>query len=159
MRYRGLGLVLVAVALTCAPAAALGAQVMYAAGGVGPTPVLEGRSGNRNVFGTVGYQGRGSLGGRVSGVETVSRLWLTADLTFQPAGTQRVWRPYALVGAGVVIDFSETDPVIAAGAGLRAQLQRSVFAFAEVRLHSVIGSPASGPHRILPITFGLGLGR
>lgn len=159
MRCTRLRFLVLTMCLACAPAAALGAQSLYAAAGVGPTPVLESRSGNRNWFGTIGYQGGEAVGGRLSGVETVSRLWLTADVTYQPAKAPSVWRPYALVGGGVAVDFSETDPVFAAGAGLRAQLHRSIFAFAEARFLTVLGSTESGPRRILPITIGLGLGK
>ena len=158
MRCTRIRFVLLTMCLACSPAA-LGAQSMYAAAGLGQTPVLESRSGNRNWFGTIGYQGREAMGGRISGVETVSRLWLTADVTYQPAKAPSVWRPYALLGAGVAVDFSETDPVLGAGAGLRAQLQRSIFAFAEARFLTVVGSTASGPRRIRPITVGLGLGK
>jgi hypothetical protein len=60
-------------ALPLAPATA---QTLYAGAGVGPTPVLEGAGGNRNWFGMVGYRDRHALGGRLSGAETASRLWL-----------------------------------------------------------------------------------
>jgi hypothetical protein len=159
MRSSRLGFVLLTVGLTCSPTAAFGAQALYAAAGVGPTPVLEGRSGNRNWFGTVGYQGRGALGARLSGSETASRLWLAADLVYQPGAALRALRPYALVGAGMVLDLSETDPLLTAGAGFRAQLQRLIFVFAEVRLYTIPGSPTAGPRTILPITVGLGLGK
>ena len=152
-------LVLLALVLAGLPPTALRAQMAYAALGVGPTPVLDGASGNRNWFGMAGFQGRGPVGGRVSGAETVSRLWLGVDLVYQPARALRPVRPYALVGAGMAIDFSETDPVLTAGAGVRAQLQPLVFLFAEVRMQTIVGSPTSGPDTILPITLGLGLGR
>ena len=135
------------------------AQALYTAAGLGPTPVLEGRSGNRNWFGMVGYQGAGTLGGRLSGSETLSRLWLSADLTVQPGARWRPVRPYLLVGAGVVLDLSESDPLLSAGAGMRGQLTRLVFGFLEVRLHAIPGSATTGPSTILPITLGIGLGR
>lgn len=135
------------------------AQVLYAGAGVGPTPVLDGRSGNRNWFGMIGYQGPRALGGRLSGSETVSRLWLSADLTYQPGAPVRVLRPYAFVGGGVVLDLSDTDPLLTVGAGLRARLERLIFMFVDVRLHAIPGSTNSGPSAILPITFGLGLGK
>jgi hypothetical protein len=135
------------------------AQVVYAAGGVGPTPVLDGRSGNRNWFGTVGYRGPRALGGRLSGSETVSRLWLSADLTVEPWARGRTVRPYLLVGGGVVVDLRESDPVFSAGGGVRARLTRLVFGFVEARVHAIPGSASSGPGAILPITLGIGLGR
>jgi len=131
-------------------------QSEYLAGGVGPTPVLEGGGGNRNWFGMAGYPGRG-IGFRIAGAETVSRLWLTADLTIQPR-TPRLVRPYALLGAGIAIDFGETDPVFNVGGGIRVQVERVVFLFGETRLQTAAGSAAGSPRTILPITFGLGIG-
>jgi hypothetical protein len=135
------------------------AQTLYAGAGVGPTPVLEGAGGNRNWFGMLGYQGAHSLGGRLSGTETASRLWLSADLVYQPGSAARSIRPYGLLGAGVAVDFSETNATLMTGVGLRAQLQRVIFVFVEARLLAIPGAPESGPRSILPITFGLGLGR
>ena len=152
-------LVLLALVLAGLPTSALGAQMAYAALGVGPTPVLDGASGNRNWFGMAGFQGRGPVGGRVSGAETASRLWLSVDVVYQPGPALRPLRPYALVGAGMAFDLSETDPVLTAGAGVRAQAGPLVFLFAEVRMQTIAGSPTSGPGTILPITFGLGVGR
>ena len=159
MRSSPRRLVLLALVLAGLPPSALRAQMAYAALGVGPTPVLDGASGNRNWFGMAGFQGRGPVGGRVSGAETASRLWLSADVVYQPGPALRPVRPYALVGAGMALDLSDTDPVLTAGAGVRAQLQPLLFLFAEIRMQTVVGSPISGPDTILPITFGLGLGR
>lgn len=151
-------ILLAVVALGFIPTRAAG-QAVYAAGGVGPTPVLDGRSGNRNWFGMVGYRGPHALGGRVSGSETVSRLWLSADLTFEPGARGRAVRPYLLAGAGVVVDLRESDPLLSAGGGVRGQLSQLVFAFLEVRVHAIPGSADAGPSGILPITLGIGLGR
>jgi hypothetical protein len=152
-------LVLLLLVLAGLPTSALGAQMAYAALGVGPTPVLDGASGNRNWSGMAGFQGRGPVGGRVSGAETASRLWLSVDVVYQPGRALRPVRPYALAGAGMAVDFGETDPVLTAGAGVRAQVQPLLFLFAEVRVQTIPGSPSSGPDTILPITFGLGVGR
>jgi hypothetical protein len=135
------------------------AQAIYAGGGVGPTPVLDGRSGNRNWFGMVGYRGPHALGGRLSGSETVSRLWLSGELTFEPWTSGRAVRPYLLAGAGMVVDLRETDPLLSAGAGVRGRLSRLGFAFLEARVHAIPGAVSSGPGAILPITIGIGLGR
>lgn len=157
MRAGRLGRVGLVMGLSLLPVRAGAGQSAYVAGGVGPTAVIEGRSGNRNWFGVAGYPGRGGMGFRVSGAETVSRLWLSVDLTVQP-GTPRKVRPYGFVGGGVVIDFNESDPVLTLGGGLRVQLQRLIFLLGEARLQTIPGSSASGPETILPITFGLGLG-
>jgi hypothetical protein len=132
------------------------AQSAYLAGGGGPTPVLDEGQGTRNWFGMVGYPGSKGIGFRIAGTDAVSRFWLGADLTLQPA-TPRLVRPYALVGIGMAIDFGETDPVFTAGGGIRLQLQRLIFLFGEARLHTAAGAD-SDPGEILPITIGLGIG-
>lgn len=134
------------------------AQALYAGAGVGPTPVLEGAGGNRNWFGMVGFQGAHAFGGRLSGAETASRLWLSADLVYQPGSAARAIRPYGLLGAGIALDLTESDATLMTGVGLRAQLKRLIFVFVEARLQAIPGTPRSGPSAILPITFGLGLG-
>jgi hypothetical protein len=144
--------------LAFSPTPSLSAQFLYAGFGGGPTPVLGEGSGNRNWSGMVGYQGRGALGARLSGVETASRLWLGAELTFQLNPGEGTLRPYALLGPGYVLDFSEDDVLFTAGAGLRAQAHRLLFFFGEVRLHTILGSPSGGPSTILPITLGVGAG-
>jgi hypothetical protein len=159
MPSRPCRLVLLALVLAGLPTSDLRAQMAYAALGLGPTPVLDGASGNRNWFGMTGFQGRGPVGGRVSGAETVSRLWLSVDVVYQPGSALRPVRPYALAGVGMAVDFGDTDPVLTAGAGVRARLQSLLFLFAEARVQTIAGSPASGPDAILPITIGLGLGR
>lgn len=150
-------LLLSGFALTATRAA--GAQVLYAGFGVGPTPVLGEGSGNRNWSGMVGYQARGAFGARLSGAETAERLWLSADLTYQPHLRERALRPYALLGFGYVLDLNDHDGLFTAGVGLRAQLHRLAFLFSEVRLNAIVGSPVTGPSTILPITLGLGVGR
>ena len=134
------------------------AQSLYAGAGVGPTPALDGAGGNRNWFGMVGYQGAHAVGGRLSGTETASRLWLSADLVYQPGSAARAIRPYGLLGAGIALDFNDADATLMTGVGLRAHMERLIFVFVEARLQAIPGTPESGPRAILPITFGLGLG-
>ncbi|MEO6057791.1 MAG: hypothetical protein ABIQ49_13230, partial [Gemmatimonadales bacterium] len=86
-----LGTICVSLSLASAEA-----QTVYAGAGVGPTPVLDGGGGNRNLFGMVGYQGPGAVGGRLSGAETASRLWLSAELVYRPGSAARAIRPYGL---------------------------------------------------------------
>ena len=133
------------------------AQSAYLAGGGGPTPILDEGEGTRNWFGMVGYPGPRGIGFRIAGTDAVSRFWLGADLTLQPA-TPRLVRPYALVGIGMAIDFGETDPVFTAGGGFRVQVQRLVFLFGEMRLHTAAGAETGSQSVIAPITFGLGIG-
>ena len=154
---RGLVLFL-ALASFLAPAAH--AQVLYAGFGGGPTPVLGKGSGNRNWSGMVGYQGRGALGARLSGVETAHRLWLSAELTYRLSPAGRPVRVYVMAGPGYVLDLSEDEALVTAGAGLRVQAHRLLFFFGEMRLHTVFGSPLGGrPKTIAPITLGIGIGR
>ena len=150
--------VLLATICSSLPVAPADGQTVYAGAGVGPTPVLEGDRGNRNWFGMVGYQGPHAFGGRLSGAETASRLWLSADLTYQPGPPARAVRPYGVLGAGIALDLNEWDPILTAGAGLRARLRRLMFVFVEARLQAIPGSPESGPSAIIPITFGIGVG-
>ena len=132
------------------------AQSAYLAGGGGPTPVLDEGEGTRNWFGMVGYSGPRGIGFRIAGTDAVSRFWLGADLTIQPA-TPRVVRPYALAGIGMTIDVNATDPVFTAGGRIRVQVQRLIFLFGETRVHMAGGADAD-PGAILPITIGLGIG-
>jgi hypothetical protein len=150
-------LLLLALALFIAPSAS--AQVLYAGFGGGPTPVLGEGTGNRNWSGMVGYQGSGPFGARLSGVETASRLWMSAELTYQLTSLERPVRVYALAGPGYVLDFSEDDALLTAGAGVRVQAHRVVFLFGESRLHTILGSPGDNPRTIAPFTVGIGIGR
>jgi hypothetical protein len=157
VRSLWLRVLLAATWLTIALGRAEG-QTVYAGAGVGPTPVLDGRDGNRNWFGVAGYRSGHAFGGRLSGAETASRLWLSAEAVYHPGKPERVVRPYGLLGVGVAIDFNDTDPILTTGVGARARLSRLFFAFAETRLLAIPGSAESGPRVLAPITFGLGLG-
>lgn len=158
MRATWSGWVALLAGLTLLVARPVVGQSAYVAGGVGPTPVLDRGSGNRNWFGVAGYPGKRGIGFRVSGAETVGRLWLSAELTLQPA-TPRVVRPYGLLGGGVVVDFDESDPIVTLGGGLRVQFHRLVFLFGEARLQTVIPTVSDRLHEsILPISIGIGIG-
>jgi hypothetical protein len=149
--------------LMAACAALLGArpaagQSLYAAGGLGPTSVLDdGGPSRRNYVGAIGWPGRRGIGVRVSGTETLSRLWLAAELTVQP-GRPRRMRPYGTLGAGFAVEFSETDGFVAAGGGIRVQVQRLIFLYGEARLLTIPDRPRGSPGANIPITFGVGLG-
>jgi hypothetical protein len=157
MRLGWLGCALLTTGLAFPPVLPAATQTLYLAAGGGPTPVLEGRSGSGNVFGAIAYQGPRGLGLRLSGSETVGRLWLSTDLTVERKSA--VVRPYGLLGIGMVLDLSESDFLFTAGAGVRPRLHRLVFALIEARVHAIPGSTDAGPSVILPITFGLGLGK
>ena len=92
-------------------------------------------------------------------METAQRLWLSAELTYRLNPVGRPVRIYALAGPGYVLDLSEADALLTAGAGLRVQAHRHLFFFGEMRLHTVLGSPRNGPGTIAPITLGIGIGR
>lgn len=149
---------LIFLGLVFARVETLNGQSFSAGFGVGPTLVLDESRGNRNWTGVLGYQGRGPFGVRVSGAETAERLWLSADLTYRFTVGAGAMRPYALVGLGYVLDLAEDDPLVTAGAGLRAQIHRVAFLFAEARLQRIVGIPDEGPATLLPLTFGLGVG-
>ncbi|HEX6435189.1 MAG TPA: hypothetical protein VFZ87_13150 [Gemmatimonadales bacterium] len=137
---------------------------LYAEAGFGYTAVLDegsgNRGGNRNWQGIVGLESRGPVGGRLEAAETMSRLWLSADLTYRLTPRDRALRPYAVMGGGLVLDTSEVDPLLTLGAGLRAQLSRLIFLFTEARLQWVPSMPATSGEAqlILPLTAGLGVG-
>jgi hypothetical protein len=165
MRRRQRCAVLITLALGLSPWAAAAAQTtLYAGAGVGYTAVLDGgrgnRQGNGNWLGMVGLESGGPVGGRLEAAETMSRLWLSADLTYRLNPRDRPLRPYAVIGGGFVLDWSEVDPLLTLGAGLRAQLRPLIFLFTEARLQWVPGMPATSGEAelILPLTAGLGIG-
>jgi hypothetical protein len=159
---------LTTLALGCGPWATAAAQTtLYAAAGIGYTAVVDGgrgnRQGNRNWFGMVGLESGGPVGGRVQGAETISRLWLSADLTYRLSARDHPLRPYAVIGGGFVGDLavgSGVDPLLTIGAGLRIQVRRLIFLFTETRLQWVPSMPATSGEAelILPLTAGLGIG-
>ncbi|HEX7336085.1 MAG TPA: hypothetical protein VF252_02660 [Gemmatimonadales bacterium] len=153
------------LALGLGPWAAAAAQTtFYAGAGFGYTAVVDGglgnRQGSRNWFGMVGLESGGPVGGRLEGAETMSRLWLSADLTYRLSARDRQVRPYGVIGGGFVLDLSELDPLLTLGAGLRVQAGRLIFLFTEARLQWVPSMPAtSGEARlVLPLIAGLGIG-
>ena len=157
--------VLTTLALGLGPWTGAAAQTtLYAGAGLGYTAVLDGgrgnRQGNRNWFGTVGLESGGPVGGRLEGAETLSRLWLSAELTYRMTARDRRLRPYTVIGGGFVLDLSELDPLLTLGAGLRVQVRRQVFLFTEARLQWVPGLPTTSgkAELILPLTAGLGIG-
>jgi hypothetical protein len=156
---------LTTVVLGLAPETAANAQtVVYAGAGIGYTAVLDhGRGsweGNRNWFGMAGLESGGPLGGRLAAAETMSRLWVSADVTYRLSTRDRPVRPYAVLGGGFVLDLSEIDPLLALGMGLRVQIGRLVFLFSEARLQWVPSMPATSTQAklILPLTAGVGIG-
>jgi hypothetical protein len=138
--------------------------VLHAGAGAGYTGVVDegrgSRSGNRNWFGMVGVETKGPVGFRLEGAETMSRLWMSADLTYRLGAHERPIRPYSFIGAGFVLDWSKTDPLLTLGAGLRIQASRLVFLFTEARLQWVpsMQATATAPELVLPLTAGLGIG-
>jgi hypothetical protein len=164
MRTRQRCAVLFTLALGLGHSASATAQTtLYAGAGIGYTAVLDdgsgNREGNRNLQGMVGLESAGPLGGRLEGAETMSRLWFSADLTYRLTPRDRAVRPYALLGGGFVMDWSETDPLLTLGAGLRVQASRLIFLFTEVRLQWVSVPATSGEAQlVLPLTAGLGVG-
>jgi hypothetical protein len=165
MRRRQRWAALTTLALGVAPWAAAAAQTtLYAGAGIGYTAVLDGgrgnRPGNRDWFGIDGLESGGPVGGRLEVAETISRLWLSADLIYRLSARDRTLRPYAVIGGGFVLDLSEVDPLLTLGAGLRVQVRPLIFLFTEARLQWVPSMPAPSAEAelILPLTAGLGIG-
>jgi hypothetical protein len=136
----------------------LSAQAVYAGAGAGPTFVPGEYPDGRNWFGMLGYQSPRGLGFRLSGSETVHRLWLSGDVTYRFGAVRHTVRPYAFGGAGFVIDVSEHDPLLTAGAGLRIRLTSVLSAFAELRAHAGLGLAGREPDTILPFSIGTAIG-
>jgi hypothetical protein len=140
--------------LAFSPSAAA-SQALYAGVGLGPTVVLDGVSGGKNVYrqfyGVVGFQPARPFGIRLEGSEAFGFVWLSADLTYRPGGGSL--RPYAFAGPGLRIDQSDAEPLATAGAGLQLGLGRTVSLFAECRLQHIL---ADSPQKtFLPLTVGV----
>ena len=165
MRTRQRCAVLITLALGLGHWVSAAAQTtLYAGAGFGYTAVLDGgsgnREGNRNWQGMVGLESGDPVGARLEVAETMSRLWLSADLTYRLTSRDRALRPYAVLGGGLVLDMSDVDPLLTLGSGLRVQLSRAIFLFTEARLQWVPSMPATSGEAqlILPLTAGLGVG-
>lgn len=137
----------------------LAGQGVYAGAGVGPTFAPGEYPDGRNWFGVLGYQSPEGVGFRLSASDAVHRLWASGDITYRFGTVRHTLRPYVLAGAGSVIDFSESDPHVTAGAGVRLRLTSVLAAFLEVRLHPALGGAGREPDKILPLTIGTAVGR
>jgi hypothetical protein len=159
-RQRWAALTTLALGVASWAEAAAQTTTLYSGGGLGYTAVLDGGRGNRNWFGMVGLESGSPVGGRLEGAETMSRLWMSAELVYRLSARDRKLRPYAVLGGGFVADLSDVDPLLTLGAGLRVQVRRLVFLFTEARLQWVPGIPAARgePELILPLTAGVGIG-
>jgi hypothetical protein len=136
----------------------LAAQGVYAGAGVGPTFVPGEYPAGRNWFGMLAYQSPRGLGFRLSASETVHRIWGSADVTYRFGTIGHTVRPYVLAGAGTVVDFSERDPLVTAGAGLRIRLTQVLSVFGELRAHAALGLAGREPDTIVPVTIGTAVG-
>lgn len=136
----------------------LAAQGVYAGAGVGPTFVPGEYPDGRHWFGMLAYQSPRGLGFRLSASETVHRIWGSADVTYRFGAIRHAVRPYVVAGAGSVVDFSERDPLVTAGAGLRIRLTQVLSIFGELRVHAALGLAGREPDTILPVTIGTAIG-
>jgi hypothetical protein len=137
--------------------ASASSQGFHVGGGVGPTAVLDGEGGNRNITGFVELQAPFGLGARLDGMETVSLFFLTANLTYMTSAQSRFVQTYVVLGGGVAVDVGEGDPEIHGGVGLAIPLVPGLRLFGEARVHRLLNSERERK-TFLPFTFGLRLG-
>lgn len=153
LRFRGVLLVLAWSVLITAAATA---QNWYAAGGFGPIASTGGRLGSSTTMGAIGYQANGGPGIRIAGADQLSRFWFTGDLTWQFADRGHQVIPYALLGGGVALSWSDSPGALDLGGGVLFQMGRRVCAFAEARMATLLGSPSTdATGTFIPITLGL----
>jgi len=132
-------------------------QGFHVGGGVGPTAVLDGEGGNRNITGFLELQAPFGLGARLDGMETVSLFFLTLNLTYMTSAQSRFVQTYVVLGGGMAADLGEGDPEINAGAGLAIPVVPGLRLFGEARVHRLLGSERERKS-FLPFTFGLRVG-
>ncbi len=151
--------VLTVVLVTClAPA---NAQQFYVGGGLGYTFALKGSGGARNIAFFVELESRGPLGVRLEGNETISLLFLTANMTYAFGSRDAQLQPYLVGGFGTALDIFEQGYTLNAGGGLRFRYLNSKLAlFAEARVFRLLDSdpPLTGRSTIAPVAVGVRVG-
>ncbi len=111
------------------------AQQFYVGGGLGYTFALNGLGGARNIAAFVGLESRGPLGVRLEGNETISILFLTANVTYAFGSRDAQLQPYLIGGFGAGFEFFEEEELtLNAGVGLRLNLNSNLGLFAEARM-------------------------
>ncbi len=97
------------------------AQQFYVGGELGYTFALQGGRGARNIAFLVELESRGPLGVRFEGNETISLLFLTANVTYAFGPRDAQFQPYLVGGFGVPFEvFAESDYALNAGGVFRS---------------------------------------
>ena len=134
------------------------AQQFYVGGGYGHTFTRSG--GTRNIAFFVEFQSpEGPLGVRFEGNETISLLFLTANVTYAFESRDAQFQPYLIGGFGTLLAvFDEPGAVLNAGGGLRLKYFYSTLAlFAEARVF-LLSKSDEFRHTIAPVTVGVRVG-
>jgi len=114
-----------------------------------------------NYAGFVGLESRGPLGVRLEGMETISVLFLTANVTYafgsRDAQLHQL-QPYLVGGVGLALAlFDKEELTLNVGGGLRLNLNSILGLFAEARVFRLLDSIRSRP-TIAPVTVGARVG-
>ena len=150
--------VLTVVLVTCS--APVHAQQFYVGGGYGYTFALNGSRGSRNIAFFVEFESpEGPLGVRFEGNETISLLFLTANVTYVFGSRDAQLQPYLVGGFGTTFAvFGESEYTVNAGGGFRYRYLNSKLAlFAEARVFRLLDSDETRP-TIAPVLVGARVG-
>jgi len=156
-RRRTIG-VLTVVLVTCSVPAH--AQQFYVGGGYGYTFARATPGYTRNLAFFIEFQSpEGPLGVRFEGNETISLLFLTANVTYAFESRDAQFQPYLVGGFGTTFAiFDEPGYVFNAGGGLQLRYFYSTLAlFAEARVFRLFKSDEFR-HTIAPVTVGVRVG-
>ena len=136
------------------------AQQFYVGGGYGYTFARASPGYTRNLAFFVELESpEGPLGVRFEGNETISLLFLTANVTYAFESRDAQFQPYLVGGFGVPFAlFGEPGAVINGGGGLRLRYFYSTLSlFAEARVFRLFKSDEFR-HTIAPVTVGVRVG-
>lgn len=128
--------------------------------GYGHTFALKGSRGTRNLAFFVEFEGpEGPLGVRFEGNETISLLFLTANVTYALGSRDAQLQPYLVGGLGTPFALAGGGGLtLNAGGGLRFRYPNSKMAlFAEARVFRLLMSDEFR-HTIAPVTVGVRVG-
>ena len=99
------------------------AQQFYVGGGYGYTFAAAAPGYTWNIAFFVEFESpEGPLGVRFDGHETISLLFLTANVTYAFGSRDAQFQPYLVGGFGTALDLSEQGYTLNAGGGLRVQI-------------------------------------
>ena len=136
------------------------AQQFYVGGGYGYTFPRATPGYTRNLAFFIEFQSpEGPLGVRFEGNETISLLFLTANVTYAFESRDAQFQPYLVGGFGTTFAiFDEPGYVFNAGGGLQLRYFYSTLAlFAEARVFRLFKSDEFR-HTIAPVTVGVRVG-